>query len=226
MRNSLTRSREHALEHFRRPLSNVTIAGRFGWAGKPNPAREWARIAAREKIAAACCLPRGCIPPGHKQDDDSTMKAKSNGGVMVPEPVRSRAFLPLRNLRREIDSLFGDYFTFDDDLTTPAWTPRADLSESEKEYKIQIDLPGVKKEDITVKVEDNRLVIKGERKEEKKEEGEDYIRTERSYGSFFRTMVLPLMAEPDKIDATFIDGELVVKIPKVETVKPTTVSIK
>ena len=156
------------------------------------------------------------------------MKSKSNGDVMIPEPVRTRAFLPLRNLRKEIDTLFGDYFSFGDDLTpvTEPWAPRVDLSETKQEYKVNVDLPGVKKDDISVKVEDNRLIIKGVRSEEKKEEGEDFIRTERTYGSFYRTMVLPQMADSDAIDAKFSAGELLIRIPKTEIVSPKEVVIK
>ncbi len=147
---------------------------------------------------------------------------------MLPESIRSRAFLPLRNLRREIDSLFGDYFSFGDDVTqaVDSWIPRTDVSETETEYKVCVDIPGVKKEDIAVKIEDNRLIVKGERNEEKKEMGEDYIRTERSYGSFYRTMVLPQMADSDNIDAKYSDGELVIHIPKTEVVQPKVVEVK
>ena len=72
-------------------------------------------------------------------------------------------------------------------MIVPDWTPSVDISETEQEYQIKVEIPDVKKEDVKVTVEDGVLTIQGERKHEKEEKGKKYHRIERSYGSFVRT---------------------------------------
>lgn len=96
------------------------------------------------------------------------------------------------------------------------WTPRMDLSETDDAFLIKVDLPGLKKDEITVNVEDHRLMVRGERKEERKEEKENFLRMERSSGSFFRSVTLPPAVKEDAIQAEFKDGVLTITIPKTE----------
>jgi HSP20 family protein len=148
----------------------------------------------------------------------------------MAEITRHRPFTPMRNLRREIDRLFGEFLPFfgeegDGDLFTAVWTPRMDLSETDEEFIVRMDLPGLKKDEVTVNVEDNRLTVSGERKEEKKEESENYLRMERSYGSFYRSVRLPKTAQVEAVKAEFTDGVLRVHVPKAEEHKPHKVEI-
>ena len=93
---------------------------------------------------------------------------------------------------------------------------------------VRADLPGMAKDNVNIEVDDDVLVISGERSDETRDERDDYYRSERSYGRFFRAIQLPDGVEADKIDATFKDGVLEVTIPtpKVATPKNRQIKIK
>jgi HSP20 family protein len=94
------------------------------------------------------------------------------------------------------------------------WSPRLDVSETEKALEIVVDLPGLEKQDISVALEDNQLTIKGERKEEKESKDKRFHTIERRSGSFYRALRLPVEVENDKIEANFKDGVLTLTLPK------------
>mgnify|MGYP005749949665 CR=1 FL=1 len=96
------------------------------------------------------------------------------------------------------------------------FTPHVDACETEKNYEIEVALPGVRKEDINIDFQEGRLTITGERKLEKQEEGRRYHMLETQYGSFSRTFYLPDKVSPDKITAQLEDGILLVTVPKDE----------
>lgn len=106
------------------------------------------------------------------------------------------------------------------------WAPAADISETEKEYLVKAELPGIKREDVKVSVEDSVLTIEGERKQEKEEKGEKTHRVERFYGSFCRSFTLPDDADAQNIRAEGKDGVLRVHVPKLKAEKPKAVQIK
>lgn len=148
----------------------------------------------------------------------------------MPDIARVRPRLPVRSgLSREIDRLFGDFLPswmeMETDETPAVWTPRLDMAETEKEFIVRMDLPGIPKEDIMVNVEDHQLTVSGERKEEKKEEKENYLRVERSYGRFFRSVPLPKNADAGKVKAEFKNGEIKILIPKTKESKPRKIEI-
>lgn len=97
--------------------------------------------------------------------------------------------------------------------TLPAWTPRMDVFRKNGELIFKTDLPGMKKENIEVFVEDGDLVFKGERYEEKEIKKDEYFRAERSFGDFYRRLPLPETAVAENIVAKFTDGVLEVKVP-------------
>ncbi len=107
-----------------------------------------------------------------------------------------------------------------------AWNPAVDIFDKGGEVVIHAELPGIKKEDIDVHVENNVLTIRGkkERKEEAKEEG--YYRTERSYGSFSRSFSLASSVDVTKIGAEYKDGVLTLSLPKSEEAKPRQIDVK
>ena len=105
------------------------------------------------------------------------------------------------------------------------WAPDTDMSETENEYIVAVDLPGVTKKNIDVNYKNNMLTISGEREKEEKEEKKDFIRRERFYGKFVRSFTLPAAVREDDIKANFKDGVLTVRIPKTEVSKPKTVPI-
>jgi len=100
----------------------------------------------------------------------------------------------------------------------PAWSPQIELTEKNGQFTVHADLPGLKKEDINVEIMDDSLVISGERTNESKEESEGFYRTERSYGSFYRSIPLPEGAITNKATATFRDGvlQITVAVPERE----------
>lgn len=93
-------------------------------------------------------------------------------------------------------------------------TPRIDVSESEKEIQITVELPGVDEKDVDVRLADDVLRIKGEKKAEKEEKNKNYRLVERSYGMFERTIPLPFSIDPDAVAAKFAKGVLSVTLPK------------
>ncbi len=105
------------------------------------------------------------------------------------------------------------------------WSPSVDVSETKDEILVKAEIPGVSKDDIDITVENNRLTISGEKRQEEEQEGKNYYRTERNYGSFRRVFTLPAQADTDKVKASYDDGVLTVKIPKTEVAKGKKVDI-
>ena len=135
-------------------------------------------------------------------------------------PVRRENLLFL--LRREMDSLFDSFFkSFDmEPFGSPvgAFSPKVDVTENEKEIKLSAELPGMDEKDIDISLQHDMLIIKGEKKEEKEDKGKDYYSMERSYGSFSRTIPLPVDVETDKVEANFKKGVLNITLPKTSKV--------
>jgi len=100
------------------------------------------------------------------------------------------------------------------------WAPAADVSETEGEYLIKADLPEVRKEDVSVTVQDGVLTLSGERRQEKHEDNEKLHRVERVYGSFARRFALPENADEQAIRAESRDGVILIRIPKHKVVQP------
>ncbi len=101
-----------------------------------------------------------------------------------------------------------------------------DVHESDEAYTVTVEIPGVKKEDLSVEVEDGVLSIRGEKRSEREEKSEKRRYVERSYGSFSRSLSLPRNVSPDKVDARYHDGVLTITLPKAEESKPQPVAVK
>lgn len=101
-------------------------------------------------------------------------------------------------------------------LSIADWTPSCNVSETPEEYRIEAELPGVKQEDLEVKVENRTLTLRGERREKKEEKQEKYHRVESSYGSFMRSFTLPDDADEDKVVAEYKNGLLTVRVIRTE----------
>lgn len=133
-------------------------------------------------------------------------------------PVKREDEHPFSLLRREMDSLFDNFFRGFDlepfESRMGAFSPKVDVTENDKEIKISAELPGLEEKDIDVSLQKDMLTIKGEKKEEKEDKGKDYYRMERSYGSFSRTIPLPVEVETDKVEAKFKKGVLSITLPK------------
>jgi HSP20 family protein len=114
----------------------------------------------------------------------------------------------------------------EEQIAVPEWAPLVDISEDDKEYRIKVELPEVKKEDVKVTAEQGTLTIMGERKFEQEEKGRKYHRVERAYGSFGRSFSLPDDVSPAKVGAEFKDGVLTVHLVKDAKAKPQQIEVK
>ena len=132
---------------------------------------------------------------------------------------RSFGFPMLDRLSREFDTLF-DRFGFEKPFfeRTPAamWTPTMEMVTKPNELLVKVDVPGMKKEDLTIEMTDEHMVVKGERRQEKEEKKDGYIKTERSYGSFVRTVPLPEGVKPESAKAAMHDGVLEITMPMIK----------
>jgi HSP20 family protein len=136
---------------------------------------------------------------------------------------------PFRNLsswQEQFNRLFDSTLAVrsDDSALTP-WAPSVDIYETENELVIKADLPDVSEKDIDIRIENNVLTIRGERKFEQKVKEESYLRIERSYGSFSRTFSLPNTVNTDAIKAEYKQGVLSVELPKRAESKPKQVKV-
>ncbi len=111
-------------------------------------------------------------------------------------------------------------------VTSGDWSPRVDISETDKEFVIKAEIPEVKKEDVKVSVDNGVLTIQGKRSQEKEEKGKQFHRVERYYGSFVRSFTLPDNVNETKIKATFKDGMLNLQMPKTAASKPKSIEVK
>ncbi len=128
-------------------------------------------------------------------------------------------------LRNEFDRLFDTFFHNLEEEET-AFSPAVDIEEHEKEFVINAELPGMKKEDIKINVKDNVLSISGEKTQEHKTEDKNYHRTERVFGAFQRTFRLPEYADQENVSAEYHEGILQVTIPKLKESLAKQVEIK
>jgi len=131
---------------------------------------------------------------------------------------------PARELR-DMNRLFNTLFEPSSGAVMRRWSPAMDLVETEDNYVLRADLPGVSEGDVKIELDDNVLTISGERKSAHKEAKEGYYRVERAYGSFSRTLKLPEGVDADSIRASFDRGVLEVNVPKPEQRKPRRVEI-
>ena len=129
------------------------------------------------------------------------------------------------SLDREIDSLLNSVWG-NSKTGGSSYNPRADIEEHEDRFELQADLPGVKKDEVSVTVENGALAIKGERKRSSDQETNATRRSERVYGAFSRSFRLGEQIVADEITANYRDGVLTVGVPKVEVARPRSIKVK
>jgi len=111
-------------------------------------------------------------------------------------------------------------------MTIHDWSPSVDVSETDNEFLIKVELPGVDKQDVKVSIHEGVLTIQGERKLEREEKNKKYHRVEREYGRFARSFVLPENVDETSVSAGHKDGLLNVTLGKVEQAKPKAIEVK
>jgi len=145
--------------------------------------------------------------------------------------VRWEPFRDLVSLQDRMNRLFDESFR---GVTRPGeedwalggtWAPAVDIFEQDGNIVLKAELPGVDTKDVDVRVENNTLTLRGERKFDNEVKKENYHRVERAYGSFSRSFTLPTVVDTDKIRAEFKDGVLRVMLPKKEEARPKQIAI-
>ena len=146
--------------------------------------------------------------------------AERKQGELVSTSGARAPFDLLRQMTADLDQVFDDWRTVRwpflgnrASSTVEVWAPRIDVLERDNRLITRVDLPGMKKEDVTVQVTDGHLELSGERKQEKEEKADDFYRSERQYGRFYRAVPLPKGVKLEDVKATFADGVLEVSVP-------------
>jgi HSP20 family protein len=140
--------------------------------------------------------------------------------------IRWNRFRNTSNLQEQVNRLFESSFPARGEASTlTTWAPVVDIYETEDELVIKADLPDVNEQELDVRVENNMLTIGGERKFEDKVKEENYLRIERSYGSFSRSFSLPTTVNTEAIKAEYKNGVLTIELPKRAESKPKQVKI-
>ncbi len=138
------------------------------------------------------------------------------------------AFRGITDLKKEMDKIFEDFFgrrfpaLSEEDF---AFAPAIDLSETDNEVIVKAAIPGVDKKDVSIKITDNLLTIKGEVKKEQEEKKKNYYRQEIAYGAFSRTIQLPADVKTEEAKANMKNGVLEIVIPKTEKAKAKEIKI-
>jgi len=131
---------------------------------------------------------------------------------------RRDLFEPFMELQKEVDRIFNDFMR--PARTDYEFLPRVDAYETEDKVVLEVEVPGVKKDELKITVEDGVLRISGEKKTEKDEKGRNYRIVERSFGKFERAFVIPDYVDTKNISAKYDDGVLILEMPKKKEEKP------
>jgi len=142
--------------------------------------------------------------------------------------IRYNPFGELGRLHQEMTRLFDELAGDEKEETFGggAWMPRVNINETKDEFVVTADLPGIKKEDISINMENNMLTVMGERKFEVDEKKDNYHRVEKRYGKFSRSFRIPNNVDEKNVDAEYRNGELFITLKKREEKKPKEISIK
>jgi HSP20 family protein len=144
---------------------------------------------------------------------------------MVPWRERFPATFP--RFENEMEDLMERFFgNGGDELGLTRFTPSLNISETDGEYEVSAELPGLKSDEVTVEFKDGNLWISGEKKEESEEKGKTFHRIERRHGEFRRMIQLPGTVDEEKVEAKFDNGVLKINVPKSEKVKPKRIPVK
>jgi HSP20 family protein len=140
---------------------------------------------------------------------------------------RGDFFNELTGMQQEMNRLFDEFFgERRTEMGEGTWLPAVDVSETDGEMVVRAELPGMSKDNIELSLQDNVLTLKGEKKQEKKEDEENYHRVERNYGSFTRSFTLPATVDQNNIQAIFKDGILEIVLPKAEEAKQKKIAVE
>ncbi len=142
--------------------------------------------------------------------------------------VKYNPFRELRAMQEQMNRLLDLAWNREpgEELREGVWQPPVDIFEDAESLIIKAELPGIEQKDIDVRIEDNTLTLRGERKHDQEVRKENYHRVERYYGSFQRSFSLPTTIDQEKVKATCDKGVLTIILPKKEEIKPTQISVE
>ena len=133
-------------------------------------------------------------------------------------------------LQQEMNRVFHEFFRGGNggeaSWGTSTWTPPVDIYETDDALVFQAELPGVSKDAVSIEIHQNTLILRGERKHAAEVPADRYHRSERTYGTFQRSFVLPTVVDQEKVQATYHDGVLELRLPKSEAAKPRRIAIQ
>jgi HSP20 family protein len=143
----------------------------------------------------------------------------------TPELSNWSPFDRLNTLRDEMGRLFDFSFPSRDTGLFGGWSPALDVYDDKDSFVVKVELPGMKKEDISLSLHDGALTISGERSHERKNDSGETFRSERYFGKFQRSVALPALVDSSKVTASYKDGILTVELPKSEEAKPKQIEV-
>ncbi len=134
-------------------------------------------------------------------------------------------FREVMALQNRVNSIFRDMNESEGPLTTASFVPAVDIYEDNKKVVLKLEVPGIEEKDLDIRVENNTLTVKGERKFEKEEKEENFHRIERRYGSFYRAFTLPSTVDTEHINANYKNGVLVLELSKKPEAQPKQIKV-
>lgn len=145
-------------------------------------------------------------------------------------PISRDTLRDLQNMSDRIDRLLAGRNIpsagRDEAMALVDWAPAVDVMETDDEFQIRAELPGVEKKDVKLSVENGVLLISGHREQEKEEKGKRYHKIERAYGNFARSFTVPETVDAEKVTAEFKNGLLTVRLPKSEKARPKSIEVE
>jgi HSP20 family protein len=137
-------------------------------------------------------------------------------------------FRDLMSIQDRMNQLFNETVAIreGEEFCRGSWSPPVDIYETGNDVVLKAEIPGISQDEIDIKIEDNTLVLKGERKFEKKSEDEKYYRIERSYGNFVRSFTLPNSVDQEGVKATYEAGVLKIVMPKKQEKTPKSIRVQ
>jgi len=135
-------------------------------------------------------------------------------------PIREVA-----SLQNRVNSLFQDFAGENDTVTTASFAPAVDVFENGEKVVLKLDIPGIKEEDLDIRVENQSLTVRGERKFDSEEKEENFHRIERRYGSFYRSFSLPTTVDTENVQASYNAGVLKLELKKKASAQPRQIKV-
>lgn len=139
--------------------------------------------------------------------------------------VRWSPMRDILNIQEEMNRIFNNFARPSEGQRGVLWSPQVDIYESDDGITVELEIPGMSKDDVNIRIQDNVLTLKGEKKQDEDTKGKNFHRVERSYGTFERSFSLPSSIQTDRVRATTKDGVLTITLPKAEEAKPREIAI-